>query len=146
MDRRFEKRITRYLAEREASCNSHIDRLDMSSWFSYWHTHPDMKCRANKARVLVASLTYKLLLRVEARCVQREEPIQVWATLCENTGNYGIFLHSPNPNGTPYPYEYEGVVWGSEVLEEAQGVVDSVHEIGKVKYGDETVYIIRKRA
>lgn len=146
MDRRFQKRIERYLAERERIALDHFEELDMASWFDFWHEHPDFKFKANRAKTLVANLTYSLLKKLELLASERTEPIQIWATLCENTGNNAIYVHSPNPNGAPFPYSFEGVVWGVAEPPEAIGLLDQTHEIGKSDYDDEMVYFIRQRA
>jgi len=146
MDRRFQKRIAGYLAKREKAVSDHIAQLNVNGWFDFWHDHPDMKCRANRAKSMVALLTYTLLQKAEGLCKDREAPIQVWATLCENTGDNAVFLHTANPNGTPFPYGFEGVEWGVSEPPEARGLIRSSHEVGRRQYDNETVYFIRKRA
>lgn len=146
MDRRFEKRIARYLSERERLALERIAKLDMTSWFDFWHEHPDFKVRANRAKPMVATLTYSLLKKTESLASTRAQPIQIWATLCENTGDNAIYVHSPNPNGTPFPYVFDGVEWGAKEPPEAVGLVDEAHELGKGVFENEIVYFIRQRA
>jgi hypothetical protein len=146
MDRRFKKRIERYLAERERIALDQFANLDMTSWFDYWHEHPDFKIKANRAKSMVANLTYSLLKEMEQLASERTDPIQIWATLCENTGNNAIYVHSHNPNGTPFPYTFEGVRWGVTEPPEAVGLIDQAHEFGKREYEDEVVYYIRQKA
>lgn len=145
MDRRFQKRIKRYLAERERITLDNIEKLDITGWFDLWHAHPDFKMKGNKARNMVAEVTYSLLNKMELLALKREEPIQLWATLRENTGDNAIYMHSKNPNGTPFPYAFEGVEWGVAEPPEAAGLIDNTHEIGKIEYEDEVVYFIRQR-
>jgi hypothetical protein len=146
MDRRFRKKMEGYLARRERIALDTFAKLDITSWFDFWHEHPDFDLKANRAKKMVATLTYSLLKEMERLVSERTEPIQVWATLCENTGDNAIFVHSPNPNGTSFPYSFEGVEWGVEEPPEAVGLLDQAHEIGKAKYQDEAVYYIRQRA
>ncbi len=118
--------------------------LDADGWFDYWHAHPDILGRANRARPMVASLTCRLLQQAEERVSSRRDPVQVWATLCENTANNAVYIHSPNPNGTPFPNVFAGVAWGVEPVED-MGLVTSGHEIGKWVHEGEVVYFIRAR-
>lgn len=146
MDRRFEKRIARYLAERERVALEHLAKPDMASWFDFWHEHPDFKVKANRAKTMVATLTCSLLKKAESLASKRTQPIQIWATLCENTGDNAIYIHSPNPNGTPFPYAFDGVEWGVKQPPEAVGLVDEAHEFGKRVSENEVIYFIRQRA
>ena len=145
MDRRFQKRIARYLTRQERNASTAISRLDMASWFDLYHTHLDWKSKANRAKPMVALLTYKLLQQAEASAESRREPIQVWATLCENTGDNAIYLHSQNPNQTEFPYTFDGVEWGVTEPPEAQGIINSTHEIGRRIYDSGAVYFIRRK-
>ncbi|HPF58404.1 MAG TPA: hypothetical protein PK820_06370 [Candidatus Competibacteraceae bacterium] len=95
----------------------------------------------------MASYTYDLLNVVEEATKSQINRLQVWAILCEDTGNNAIFIHSENPNGKPYPYGFENVVWGVPEPTEAKGLVNrNIHEFGKAKYEEEIVYYIRKKS
>ena len=118
----------------------------MKSWFDLWHTHLDWKSKAGRARTQVSQLTYKIRLQAEELATTRSESIQLWATVCEDTGNNAIYVHSQNPNGTPYPYPFDGVKWDVPAPPELQGIVRNTHEIGCARYIKEIVYVIRKRA
>jgi hypothetical protein len=146
MDRRFQKRITHYLAQQERKGIEALAKLDMTGWFDFWHTHIDWKSKANRAKPMVAKITYSLLQQAEALAEKRHDSIQVWATLCEDTGNNAVYFHSLNPNGTAYPYSFDGVEWGISEPPEAENLLNSTHEIGRCQYTNEVVYIIRKRA
>jgi hypothetical protein len=145
MDPRLKKRILRYLSRQEALCRIRIDELDMTTWFLHWHIHLDPRCRANGARRRVAHLIYKLLLRAEARCDGRAEPIQAWGTICENTGYSAVWLHSPNPH-KPFPYSFDGVKWLPEAPAELMGLPCTAHEIGCQHDERGTTYYLRNRA
>ncbi|MGZ4996203.1 MAG: hypothetical protein ACXV8J_00010 [Methylobacter sp.] len=146
MDRRLQKRTGRYLAQQERVASDCIERLDINGWFDFWHTHSDMKCKANCAKSMVALLTYKLLEKAEALFENRQAPIQIWATFCEETGNNAVYIHSPSPNNSSFPYDFDGVVWGTTEPPEVIGLLHSTHEIGKYQYDDEIVYVVRKKA
>ena len=127
-----------------------LDHLGTNNWFDLWHTHPDWKSKGNRFpenRVAVAQLTYHLLQYAENITIPRNLAIQIWASVCEDTGNNAVYLHTENPNGTPFPYQFEGVEWGVSGPLEIRTIINkSMHEIGRIRYADETVYIIRKKA
>ena len=127
-----------------------LARLDLSSWFDYWHTHPDWEFRGNKCienQQSVIELGYKFQKVAEGLCEKCLAPIQCWSTVCENTGNNAVYLHTENGNGTPFPYDFEGADWGSKDHPILNAVVNlDTHEIGKYTYPDEIIYVIRKRA
>ena len=122
-----------------------LAELDAEEWFEYWHAHPDLWGKANRAKPMVALLTYKLLQHAESLVCARKDPVQVWATLCENTADNSIFIHSPNPNGTPFPESFAGVEWGAAEPLEAKGLLKSTHEVGRLVREGEVVYFIRAR-
>jgi hypothetical protein len=150
MDRRFKKKMERYWKKEREKSLREIHSLDIDSWFDYWHTHPDWKFkgnRSNEMKAWVASITYDLLNVVEELTKHQGNRLQVWATLCEDTGNNAIYIHSDNPNSTPYPNDYENVMWGVRGPAVAAELIDqSTHETGTAKYEEEVVYYIRKRA
>lgn len=151
MDRRYQKRINRYWKQMEGKGLSALSRINLNGWFSYWHTHPDWKSKGNKCpenRQSAIELSYRLLLVAENLCEQRSDTIQCWATICEDTGSNAIYLHTENPNGTPYPYAFDGYEWNIEaenpILSKVVNL--STHEVGKLTWPEEIIYIIRKRS
>lgn len=150
MDRRFKKKMEQYWKKEREKSIREIHSLDIDSWFDYWHTHPDWNFkgnRSNEMKAWVASITIDLLGVIEDVTESESSRLQVWATLCENTGDNAIYIHSENPNGTPYPHEFVNVEWGVSEPVEAEGLINqNTHEIGRAKYEEEIVYYLRKRA
>lgn len=146
IDRRFEKRISRYLAEREKRSLEALEGIEIEDWFDFWHLHPDFRIRANRVRPMVAALTLRLLEKAESLVASRRDPIQPWAQLCENTGYTAVYLHSPNPNGSAYPYAFEGVEWGIAEPEEVRGLIKPTHELGLLLSDGGKTYVIRNRS
>ena len=65
MDRRLKKRLDRYWARERGKQLEDIDRLDFSSWFDFWHTHPDFESKGNRnaqSRAMVGALTVEIWL------------------------------------------------------------------------------------
>jgi hypothetical protein len=145
IDRRFRKRMARYLAEREKRSIQALEDLEIEEWFDFWHLHPDWKMRGNRVRPMVAALTLRLLEKAESLVAGRRDPVQVWAQLCENTGYTAIYLHSPNPNGTEYPHAFDDVEWGIAEPEELRGLIPSTHALGLQRWDGEKIYLIRRR-
>jgi len=150
MDRRYKKRIDRYWDKMERRSLLALSRVDIYQWFDYWHMHPDWKRKGNKRpenRRSAIELGYKLLHAAEFLCEKRSEPIQCWATVCEDTGDNCVYLHTENPHGTPFPSVVEGTEWGSTDNPILNEIVNrETHEIGKFHYSNKLVYVIRKRA
>lgn len=150
MDRRYKKKMAAYwIREKNKSLES-LDRLDFSSWFDYWHLHPDWYAKGNRFsedRRSVALSTWELLLHAEQRLKSRKSPYQVWATICANTADNAIYIHTENKNNTAYPHEFEEITWSVSPPKELENLVDMVtHRLGKVVYEFETVYIITANA
>jgi hypothetical protein len=148
MDRRYRKRMAAYWARAEARARRKIDALDLSSWFDFWHTHVDWYGRGNahiENRADVAASTVRVLRHLEERAGLREEPFQVWATLCNDTMDNAVYAHSPNPNGTAYPEVHRGVLWGAPVPKWVSAAVDAAHEVGAFSRGEGFVYVVRRR-
>jgi hypothetical protein len=151
MDKRYRTRLSRYLDRETAQNKRALDKLDYSSWFDYWHTHPDwrMKCnRFSEAKAMAASATYGLLQYAEQLAAVRNGEIQVFGTLCENTGDNAVYLHSVNPNGTPFPVDFSEVQWDVSLLGELAGIVNTEqHQVGAQNLEDgSSQYLIRARA
>jgi len=144
MDRRFGKRIATYMDKHYARAVEYTESRDIFGWFDLWHSHIDWKSKCNRfseTRAIAARMTYKLLLATEIHFAPRREPIQIFALICEDTGSNAVYVHTSNPNGTPYPCELI-VDWGVEAPAELVDVVDhSIHEIGKAPSG----HFIRRR-
>jgi len=142
------KNVTAYLNKKYAKAIKTIKTHDISGWYDLWHTHIDWNSRGNhflSTRVLVARMTYELLLAAERHFSQRQEPIQLFALISdEDTGKNSVYAHTPNPNGTPYPCELK-VKWGVKPPVEIADVIDQTrYEVGKGK--GEVTHFIRPRA
>ena len=127
-----------------------LARIDINEWFDYWHTHPDWDGKGNKCpenRRSTFELGYDLLKDAEELCKQRVKPIQCWAIFCKDTSDNAIYLHSENPNKSPFPYTFDGSEWGITDIPDLNDIVNiETHEIGKFVSPDDVVYVVRKRA
>ncbi len=150
MDRRYAKRKAAYWSRRRAEAFARLHGLDVTSWFDVWHVHPDMSSKGNRfaeERAGVAAMTYELLLEAERLVAFRGDEVQVFATVCADTGDNAVCLHSVNPRGTPFPLGFEGVTWGVAAPPELRGVLDPErHEVGSQAGEGPVHFTIRRRA
>ena len=150
MDRRYKKRIERYWKKMKEKGSRSLSNLDMESWFDYWHTHPDWEGKGNRClenRCSAVELGYQLLQQTEILAASRGSQVQAWTTICDNTLDNAVYLHSENPTGTPYPHAFEDCMWGLTEIPNLSVAVDlNHHEIGCVTYSSGVLYVIRRKA
>lgn len=149
MDRRYEKRINRYWAKMEKRCREAFGKLDTNEWFDLWHTHPDWDGKGNtrpENRQRCDELTYEMLKLAESITQHRGSEVQCFALVKEDAMDNSIYIHSENPNGSEFPFQYEGVVWGHSATRLGQVVDLTTHEIGIFKGENENTLFIRKNA
>ena len=129
--------------------NSFSD-LDPSEWFDYWHCHIDWQGKGDKQpenREASISLGYEILNIAEEFKKNVSGPIQSWWYIHEQSYEDAVYLHSPNDNGSPFPYEFEGVNWGQNDNELLSKLVDPARfKIGAMvnEYG--TTYVVTPNA
>lgn len=149
MDKRYRKRIEPYWQQCERSALACIDRLDIKSWFDYWHTHVDWKGKGNRcpeSRRRVIEIGYGLLQVLEQRNLGRQDPLQRWMTVAENAADDAVWMHSPNPNGTPFPHDFAGVEWDFSDHEVLNELVDlRLYRIGRICHASGTLYVVVAR-
>lgn len=146
MDHRYRKKIER-LWQRQAQCaKRHMDSIDIHGWFDYWHAHPaGLRLRRHhpENQDLAASATVRWLREFDTLAKTRNQPIQVFATLCENPSDNAVWLHSPNPNKASYPHTFDRVEWGRPTptwiasATEGTGFV-----VGAADYESGTVHVV----
>lgn len=138
--------MERYWRAMDRSAHRSLASLDFEGWFDFWHTHLDWKGKGNRFRENRAAeirLGYKLFEAAHALSTSASKQIQVWLTVCPNSLDDAVYLHSENPNGTPFPYEFDGVQWGSVEQSVINEVVDkAIYRIGKIQYDSGDVFIV----
>jgi len=93
--------------------------LDTSTdgWFDLWHTHFDWHghgARGLTHRRLHLSALFLAFERVVEQCQDPGAPIQVFVSIAPDAEaeQDALYAHTANPNGTPFPYAFDGYVWG----------------------------------
>ena len=118
-------------------------------WFDLWHEHPDWDGRGNaswRARRAHLAAGFTILRRVAGQFAGWEVPHQVWYVIDpRDSANDGVYVHTPNPNGSAYPYPFDGVAWGAPVPERlAEFVAGPAWEFGRSD-GRSTHFWVRPR-
>ena len=146
MDRRYAKRMESYWTRQYRKAIRDLDRVDIGSWFDLWHTHIDWDSKGNRfleQRMRAATLTYDAYQYALSRAKGRAEPIQVWAHFCEDTGNNAVYVHTPNANGTAFPYVFVDTEWGVAAPPELEHLPLAAFELGRMRFNGETSYVLR---
>lgn len=150
MDRRYKKKMVGYWQREKKRSIRALDKLNIAGWFDYWHLHIDWYEKGNRFpenRRNVAISTFEILLFAQEKFESRAIPFQIWATICPNTADNAVYIHTVNENGTPFPHGFEGVTWGVDPPVELDGVINSpAYKLGKVVYDSGPVYIITMSA
>ncbi|MEG0194667.1 MAG: hypothetical protein RR831_06210 [Stenotrophomonas sp.] len=145
VDRRYRKKMLRYWAREESKADAILDRVLESEWFDYWHTHLDWKGRGNRHqsdRAEVAAALLRLLQRVVST---GRNDVQCWVTLAPDTGDSALYLHSHNPQGTPWPHPFEGMRWDVGVPEWLEPLLPAGLQPGSWGKGDGQRWMVRVR-
>jgi hypothetical protein len=149
VDKRYKRRMERYWREMDRSAHRSLASLDFESWFDFWHTHLDWRgrgsrCRENREAEI--HLGYKVFEAAHTLSMGATKQIQVWLTVCHNSLDDAVYLHSENPNGTAFPYEFDGVEWDSVEQPVLNEIIDkAVYKIGKIQYDSGDVFIVTLR-
>ena len=121
------------------------------NWFDLYHTHFDWlghgrRGEAHRRQHLTALFTAFHRVAEQARTSGR--PLQVWLSIAADheVEQDALYVHSANPNGTPFPYPFPGVEWGVPVPRFLQGLVDeATHDVGYFEYEGQRQYVVRER-
>lgn len=146
MDKRYKKRIERYWLKMQKHADHTFSNIDPDDWFDYWHTHPDRDGKGNakpENRVRASELTYTLLQRAEEITRHRQNEIQCWAIITNDTMDNSVYIHTKNPNGTPFPFTYDSIEWDIKNPDIERLIDLSKHQIGLYSGEHENVYYIR---
>nr|TKK06016.1 hypothetical protein SrhCFBP13529_16305 [Stenotrophomonas rhizophila] len=149
MDRRYRKKMDAYWSREERKAVSTVENAAGSAWFNYWHTHPDWSGKGNRSiedRVSVARISIRLLGLLDEALSQRELETQCWVMLCADTAYDSVYVHSPNPYDTAFPYVFLDIRWGQVAPEWLLGIVPAErYEVGVGVREDQPCYFIRPR-
>lgn len=124
--------------------------LDTSpaAWYDLWHTHVDWDGRGNTDPEYRAASIATLFRILESPVAQSRDlhcPSNVWLLYVPGTAeDDSIYVHTPNPNGTPFPYAFAGVSWGVKAPDALGPRLKPDFEVGFSSYR-EPIYWVRMR-
>jgi len=150
MDRRYKKRMDRYWEKMKGYAVNSFSNLDPEGWFDYWHCHIDWEGKGDKRpenRESAIVLGYEVLKMAEEFKSKISGPVQSWWFIHEQSYDDAVYLHSPNENGSPYPFDFEGVIWGKNDNVALSSVVDTNQfKIGTMVNEHGTTYVVAPNA
>jgi len=150
MDRRYKKRMDRYWDKMRNYAVNSFSNLDSTGWFDYWHCHIDFQGKGDSRpenREASISLGYEILNMAEDFKSKVKGPIQSWWFIHEQSYDDAVYLHSPNENNSPFPFDFEGVVWGKNDNEVLSKLVNpKLFEIGTLVNEHGTTYVVAPNA
>lgn len=87
---------------------AHRFETDPAAWWDLWHTHVDWRGRGNgswSCRLDYLHLLAAWYAKISAWGAATKRPFQSWIALHEeDAGQDAVYLHTPNPHGTPFPW------------------------------------------
>jgi len=125
-------------------------RIDLSetSWYDLWHTHFDW-CgygrRGRRHRRPHLEALFTAFGRALDQAKESRKPVQVFVSIasvaeCEQDA---LYVHTPNPNGTPFPYRFNGVVWGVKPPDSVRHHLAVPHwRVGRIQSNDQVTWVI----
>jgi hypothetical protein len=113
----YKYRGLRKYFERVQSKATSFERIPTpDDWWDFWHYHADWPgvgniCPKYRLEHLKALVTvFESLAKVRD---QFSTPFQLWIMLhCQDAGQDATFLHTPNGNGTEFPWVNPEIKWG----------------------------------
>jgi hypothetical protein len=111
----------RYFARVEREAQGFVMKPGPEAWWDLWHYHADwsgwgnLGWRYRRQHLLALCTVFRKICEARAAF---HTPFQTWILLNgEDAGQDATYLHTPNPNGTAFPIQPVGVVWGASALQ-----------------------------
>jgi len=141
----------RYFARlKERAATFEVD-LGPLQWYDLWHQHFDwheyaQRCHRYRRQHLEALFT--AFRRVLQQASEAGRPVQVFVSIAPESepGQDALYVHTPNPNGTPFPHSFERVNWQAAPPMFIRSFVDEEPwEVGALEQDGSTWWIVRAR-
>ena len=119
-------------------------------WFDMWHTHVDWDGDGSTSRIYRQAqlrTLFRLFRRIRAVAKSKRMSVQVFALVTESEpGQDAVFIHSANPNGTPYPYLPPALCWLDSLPSWlAPHVALERYQVGLQLFNGKKSYFIQRR-
>jgi hypothetical protein len=114
-------------------------RIDLreSHWYDLWHEHFDFKGHGRFSvrhrREHLAAL-FVAFYRAGRQAAESGRPAQVFLSIAprHRAEHDAIYVHTPNPNGTAFPYAFNGVRWGIPAPDLLRPFISDEWEVGEI--------------
>lgn len=121
--------------------------LPRKKWCDLWHTHVDWDGIGNKSwvdRRKHVNALLRMLCRARLELAQASLPCQLFVTIYpHSSADDAIYLHTANPNGTPFPHEYTGSTDVTSLPPLLAGRVNFHHyQVHKQYFRNKPIYIV----
>jgi hypothetical protein len=125
--------------------------LRTENWFDLSHTHFDWpghgRRGARHRRQHLAAL-FTAFRRAIEQTRTAERPLQVWVSIAPDNEpeQDALYVHSPNPNGTQFPYAFRGVQWNANAPPFLRDfVADPSWDLGRLDADGQIWYVVREK-
>ncbi len=130
--------------------NYNLDfKNDVNNWFDLWNVHFDNEGKGNedfKIRKVFLDRMFTEFEKIKSQIQSFSLPYQLWIFIDENDSCYdAIYIHTENPNKSPFPIKLESCENSSNNTELYDYVVSHGYEIILTSQEDENhIYIYDK--
>ncbi len=105
-------------------------------WYDFWHQHLDWAGDGNRSwadRERHLSAEFSLLRRLIEQTAAWQTPHQVWLQIYPiDSGEDALWVHTPNPQRNPFPFDFAGVEWDAPIPQRLQNfLADGALQFGR---------------
>jgi len=130
--------------------NADIRTPHLDSWFDLWHCHVDWEGDGNLSRLYRQVQLWALFrtMRKFQHITQHDRHrYQIFACVHEkDSGGDAVYIHTENPNETPFPYVLKVDVWLQKCPFWLSRYISLEHyDIGESYNGEEKYYFIQRK-
>jgi hypothetical protein len=131
-----------------------IDSLDFSggqnSFFDFWHIHYDFKGKGNgsfKIRIKYIQEGFRIYDALKEKLKNYPHSFQLWIGIDEEeSGDDGVYLHTPNPNNDYFPHLTENKQFQSCKNLDLRNLIDkSGFKVIQTRNFDTNYYMLYKQ-
>lgn len=123
---------------------------DSESWFDLWHRHVDLDGDGNLSRLhrqVQLWALFRMMRKFEHLTQYDRYRYQIFACVYEkDSGGDAVYIHTQNPNKTPFPCELKVDVWLQKCpFWLSRHISLARYDIGESNDGDEKYYFIQRK-
>ena len=125
--------------------------LTPGEWYDLWHTHFDWtghSTRGGRVRREHLSALFVAFRRTLEQAANASMPVQIFLSIApeSHADEDALYVHTRNPNGTPFPHKFDGATWGIPAPPFLRCFVDDERwEVGTYALDGQAWWIVRPR-